>query len=285
MKFVEKPFRSIIELTGIVNLHFFEFPENFYTENDSHPFYELVFVVSGKLYINSDEYNGVLEKNHMILHTPNENHSLSCDTGYAPTVIIIGFNCKGDLINRFSKSPVLLSDAEIKTLSEIIKEGRNVFSRPYNVPTYDMKKKRKIPIGSEQILKIMLEYFFIKIIKNNSAFQDSPADVINYKINVDEIINYLEENFREKVTLDELSFIFGTNRATLCREFKNTTGKTVNEFILDKKLSYAEKMIKETSLTFTEIAEKSGFADIHYFTNVFKRQTGLTPSVFKNLNK
>lgn len=284
MKYVEKSILSIIELTSIVNLHYFEFPENFYTETDCHPFYELVFVVSGKLYIKSDEYSGVLEKNRMILHAPNENHSLSCDKGSAPNVIIIGFNCKGNVIDRFSESPVALSDAEIKILAEIIKEGRNVFRPPYNVPTYDMKKKKDIPIGSEQILKIMLEYFFIKVLKNNSASYDKKADVPRDGINVDEIMAYLKENFREKVTIDELAFIFGTNRASICKEFKLKTGKTLNEFIRDKKINEAKKLIAETRFTFTEISEKTGFQNIHYFTKTFKTVTGLTPSAYRQQN-
>jgi YesN/AraC family two-component response regulator len=51
-----------------------------------------------------------------------------------------------------------------------------------------------------------------------------------------EVVQYVDDNFLERITLDELAFLFGTNRATLCKEFKGATGKTVVNYISDKKL-------------------------------------------------
>ena len=66
MNYVLKKLENSISVTGIYNVHFFEFPQNFYTKDESHPFYELVFVSSGKLSIISDDYTGTLHKNSMI---------------------------------------------------------------------------------------------------------------------------------------------------------------------------------------------------------------------------
>ena len=60
MKYVLKQLEDEIIVTGIANLHFFEFPQNFYTNQDSHPFRELIFVSSGKLAIESDNYSVIL---------------------------------------------------------------------------------------------------------------------------------------------------------------------------------------------------------------------------------
>ena len=163
MKFVLKKLSEEIKVTGIANLHFFEFPQNYYTQNDSHPFREMVFVSSGRLSISSDGFNGVLEKNKLIIHRADESHYLKTIEGNAPTVIIIGFTCEGGNIDRFSSFPVTLDDQDVKKLAEIVKEGRNVFAPPYDVPKYDMKKKKNAPYGAEQMLKNLLEYFLISI--------------------------------------------------------------------------------------------------------------------------
>ena len=287
MEFVTKKLNSTINVQGVVNVHFFEFTKDYYTKNDKHPFYELIYVSSGKLTIKSEDFSGELEKNKLIIHRENEFHALTCDKDSTPTVIIIGFTCLGAGIEKFSKTPITLTDADVKKLAEIIKEARNVFAPPYDVPVYDMKKKKNAPFGAEQMLKILLEYFLIGLMRKfaDSVSLDEPNMV--ERLNVAEILDYINDSFLEKISLDELSFIFRTNRSTLCKEFKNYTGTTVSEYINDKKLKLAKDKILKTTKTFTEIAQELNFESIHYFTRFFKKKTGLSPKEYRkqhNLN-
>ena len=57
MKYIEKTLNDTITVTGLVNLHFFEFSKDFYTEDEQHPFYELVYVATGKINIRSARYS------------------------------------------------------------------------------------------------------------------------------------------------------------------------------------------------------------------------------------
>ena len=279
MKFVLKPFKTDIIISAIANVHFFEFSKQFYTEKDKHPFAELVYVESGELKVSSENYEGVLKKGEMIIHRPNEEHFLKNAKKNDTKVIIIGFECVAKELKIFSLKPFRLNAENVERLARIVKEGRNVFAPPYNVPTYNMKETENKLYGSMQLLKILIEEFLITIIRE-TRFEKTPENEAPH-LAVAEITKYLNDNFKEKITLDELAFLFGTNRATLCKEFKSNTGKTVGEFICDKKLSEAARLIKETNLTFTEIAEKSGFSDIHYFTNSFKEHTGITPTDYR----
>ena len=105
--------------------------------------------------------------------------------------------------------------------------------------------------------------------------------VVSDKVNAAEIIAYIDDNYKEKITLDELAFIFRTNRSTLCKVFKANTGKTITEYVSDKKLLSAKKKIKETDKTLTEIAEELNFESIHYFTRFFKKKTGVSPNEYR----
>ncbi len=279
MEYVLKELNDSLAVTGVVNLHFFEFPKDYYTKSEAHPFYELVYVSGGSLNINAEGYKGILEKGKMIIHRPNEMHSLSCETFSAPTVIIIGFICEEKLLDRFS-TPFTLTPSNVKKLAEIVKEGRNVFAPPFDTPLYDMKKKKNSPFGSEQMLKNLLEYFLISILREVS-FSESEEKEISDKLSVNEIVNYLNDNFTEKITLDELAFIFKTNRSTLCKEFKAFTGKTVTEYLNGKKLEIAKNKISKTDKTLTVIAEELNFESIHYFTRFFKKLTGISPKEYR----
>ena len=283
MKFILKKLENSISVSGIANVHFFEFPESFHTLKDRHPFYELLFVASGKLEIISEEYSGLIKKNQMIIHRANEYHSLECIGNTTPTVIIIGFECSTGDLSNFSKNPILLSDQEVKKLAEIVKEGRNVFTPPYDVPVYDMKKKKNPPFGAEQMLKNLLEYFLISLTRKFIEQTDAEENTtFSGGLNLLEVVTYIDDNYKEKITLDELAFIFRTNRSTLCREFKSATGKTVSEYVSNKKLESAKRKILSTDKTFTEIAEELNFESIHYFTRFFKKQTGISPKQFRN---
>lgn len=284
MKFVLKKLCEELKVTGIANLHFFEFPQNYYTKSDSHPFRELVFVSSGRLSISSDGFNGVLEKNKLIIHRPDESHYLKTIEGNAPTVIIIGFTCEGGDIDRFSMHPIALDDQDVKKLAEIVKEGRNVFAPPYDVPKYDMKKKKNAPYGAEQMLKNLLEYFLISLTRKYGESALTEETTVIDKVNATEIISYIDDNYKEKITLDELAFIFRTNRSTLCKVFKTTTGKTITEYVNDKKLNKAKDKILTTNKTLTEIAEELNFESIHYFTRFFKKHVGISPKEFRKNN-
>ena len=276
-----KKLDDTIRVTGIANVHFFEFPQNFYTQDDSHPFYELVYVSSGSLMVVSEDYTGTLDKNRLIIHRAGEHHFLKCSSGNEPTVIIIGFTCSGGNIDKFSSSPVYLDDGEIKKLAEIVKEGRNVFAPPYDVPKYDMKKKKNPPFGAEQMLKNLLEYFLIGLFRKTNSPVEEETGALS-RLTANEIISYIDDNYKERITLDELAFLFRTNRSTLCKVFKSNTGKTISEYVGDKKLAAAKKKITQTDKTLTEIAEELNFESIHYFTRFFKKHLGISPREYRN---
>ncbi len=284
MEYVLKTLSPCVDVTGIVNIHFFEFPHDFYTKSESHPFYELVYVSGGSLIIKSDGYTGKLEEGKMIIHKPEEAHSLSCESSSTPTVIIVGFTCKQNTPNKIASIPMALSPADVKKLAEIVKEGRNVFAPPYDVPLYNMQKRDNPPFGSEQMLKNLLEYFLIGILRDctmQGENEREEGDVLS----VSEIVNYLNDNYTEKITIGELAFLFKTNRSTLCKEFKSFTGKTVVEFINAKKLEKAKTLIKTTEKTLTSIADELNFESIHYFTRFFKKLTGLSPKEYRKLSQ
>lgn len=280
MEYVMKKLNDTIRVTGIVNLHFFEFDNDFATVGERHPFYELVYVNSGKLRIQSEDYTGELTRGQMILHRQNTEHALFCGANDAPSVIIIGFECDATAIDRFSYSPVELNDAAVKKLAEIVKEGRNVFKPPYNVPVYDMKKKKHQLFGSEQMLRLLLESFLIRLIRDFSQCEQIEEST-EAPAMIQEIIQYVCDNYLEKITIDELAFLFKTNRATLCKEFKSATGKTIIEFINEKKFERAKQRILSSRDTFTLIAEELNFESIHYFTRFFKKMSGQTPKEFR----
>lgn len=93
---------------------------------------------------------------------------------------------------------------------------------------------------------------------------------------INQVITYLNENFTFNVSLDDLSLKFYVSKYHLCRTFLKSTGLTVHEYLIKKRLTYAKELIKNgTSVCIA--AEKSGFNNYSAFYKAFMSEYGFTP--------
>ena len=282
MKFKLQNLETSINISRIANVHYFEFTPLYHTTDDAHNFCELLFVDRGSINVQSDNFSGILTSDQMLIHRPNEKHSLSCTDDISPNVIVIGFECDSQEIDVFSKSPVTLQQKHKKMLSEIMKEGMSVYAPPYDIPnTFEMNKRTDSPFASEQMLKISLEAFLITLVREyNSVAKESLSTLA--EIRLGEIVSYINEHYCEKIALDSLCFLFNTNKTSLCQSFKSEYGVTVLNYINQLKIKEAKYLLRNSQLSVTEISEKLGFNGIHYFCRLFKKRTGLSPNEYKN---
>lgn len=283
MEYQLKSFDLPLEVLRIANIHYFEFTGQYYTTGDFHNFCELLYVDKGEIIVSAENYSGVLANNQLIIHRPNETHSLSCLTGTAPNVIIIGFECFSEALTPFSQKPLTLTAEQKKMLAEIMKEGMSVYAPPYDLPNLlDMQKKDEYPFGADQMIKLRLEAFLITMVRSlkkpaTSYMANSCADS-----RISEIEQYITEHICEKITLDNICFLFGTNKTTLCQSFKREYGVTVLEYCNNLKVREAKTLLRKGTFSVTEVAERLGFNSIHYFCRLFKNKTGQSPNEYAN---
>ena len=281
MKFKLKTFDIVLKVEKIANIHYFEFAKKYHTVDDSHNFCELLYVDNGSIVVKSDNYSGIISNNQLIIHRPNEVHSLMCKEDVAPNVIIIGFECVCEKLSHFSSFPTTLSAEHKKMLVEIMQEGINAYEPPYDTITLDMKKRETPVFGADQMLKIKLEAFLISLIRDMSISSTTHGAESEETSKVQRIHQYISEHYSEKILLDNLCFLFGTNKTTLCQSFKVTYGISINEYINTIKLKEAKRLIREDELSITQISEKLGFNSVHYFCRFFKKESGQSAKEYK----
>lgn len=283
MEFKLQELITPVTVSRIANVHYFEFTSEYQTIDDSHNFCELLYVDKGSICVYSDHYSGILSNNQLIIHKANETHSLKCNENIFPHVIIIGFECDTKELDIFSKHPVTLQPMHRKMLADIMKEGMNVFAPPYDIPnTLEMKKRNTYPFASEQMLKLNLESFLITIVRDYEQLKQTSSGDFPGNQMLSDICNYVAEHYTEKILLDNICFLFGTNKTTLCQSFKSEYGLTLLEYVDQLKIKEAKKLLHSQKLSVTEISEKLGFSSIHYFCRHFKKHTGMSPSEYVN---
>lgn len=98
---------------------------------------------------------------------------------------------------------------------------------------------------------------------------------------VRKIDHVIQEHLWDKVTPTLIAEKLGMNLSYLCREFKKNTGKTIGEYINERKISEAKRLLRATDQSLVEISDTLGFSSQSYFHRVFKRLTGYTPTEYR----
>lgn len=281
MDYILKKFNTPVIVSKIANIHYFEFTNEYYTRDGSHNFCELVFVDKGALTVISENYTGKMQDGQLIIHSPNEIHSLKCSETVAPNVIIIGFECSSSELEILSKKPVTLTNDHKKMLAEILKEGMTVYEPPFDMPnTFNMKKRKSYHFGADQMFKLKLESFLITLIRDFVINETIMKNENSVSGKIADVHKYITEHYTEKILLDNLCFLFGTNKTTLLKSFKQEYGLTIFNYINQLKLKEAKTLLRENELSVTQISEKLGFNSIHYFCRFFKKLTGQAPKSY-----
>lgn len=96
------------------------------------------------------------------------------------------------------------------------------------------------------------------------------------------LIQRIESDFCEKMTIDQAAKQVSLNPYHFCKLFKKLTGRTFVEYVNVCRMNEAQRLLRESNLTVTEIAGKVGCDNPNYFTKLYKQYKGTTPSQARN---
>ena len=96
---------------------------------------------------------------------------------------------------------------------------------------------------------------------------------------------YIEANYQDKLTVDELAMKNGIARRTFERRFKKSTSNSVIEYIQRVRVEAAKRQLEAGKKTINEVIYDVGYSDVNAFRIVFKKYTGLSPIDYRNKYK
>lgn len=101
------------------------------------------------------------------------------------------------------------------------------------------------------------------------------------KQNLQEIKDYLDAHYTEKITLDALSERFYINKFYLTRVFKEQFGQSVTTYLMQLRITQAKRMLRFTDHSVESIAQECGLSDANYFSRLFKKVEGVPPGEYR----
>ncbi|MGH8009242.1 MAG: helix-turn-helix domain-containing protein [Candidatus Binatia bacterium] len=98
---------------------------------------------------------------------------------------------------------------------------------------------------------------------------------------VQRAMRYLQEHFREQVSLSALAARSYLSRSRLSHLFTQQTGQSVTAYLAALRIHHAKELLRQEGMSIAEVSEDVGFRDAGHFTKVFRRLEGLSPSMYR----
>lgn len=280
--YVQPRFKKVINVEDIQTIHYYDCDETFVFEGERHDFWEMVYVSSGMVEIQRDDETLILGQGSIIFHEPNEFHAIRAYQS-SPDFFVMSFVCKSAIMKCFRQYHSLLSNPLRVFVSSMATEAQQAYDTDGRFDNKKAAIKNKDTIGGEQMVKSYLEQLLILLAREISCYDNTslfPNKESMESRLVVEIKNYMMSKVTDKLDAAEICTYFGYSRAYICRLFKTQCGVSLMQFYIQQKVEYSKQLIQERRHNICQISNMLSFDNPQYFSRVFKRVTGLTPSEY-----
>ncbi|MBO5474836.1 MAG: helix-turn-helix transcriptional regulator [Lachnospiraceae bacterium] len=114
-------------------------------------------------------------------------------------------------------------------------------------------------------------------IKENK--KDFDSSIINH--NTFKMVDYIHKHYADNISIDDIASSGGVCRSKCCKLFNKVVGKTPNVYLTHYRIAKSCKLLNETDMSVSEIADKCGFQSASYFIVVFKKKMGISPQKYR----
>ena len=246
------------------------------TRVDVHDFPEIFYVRRGVSHTLVDGVEYEISAGQIIVYAPNSPH-----VGARPSdvsVSIVSFDADHAALAPLYNRPITLTSMQKKMLSSVIDDGCRCFA-----PRDSVSEERGMILRADadgyliQRMKRGLELFLVELlaaVAGSRKGSDIPKDYT-------EVLSYLESNICSRLTVAEIARATNMSISKLKYLFRDVSGGGVIDAFNNMKIDRAKRLISEGKHNFTEISDMLAFSSLHYFSRLFKRVTGVSPSEYK----
>ena len=128
-------------------------------------------------------------------------------------------------------------------------------------------------------------YLFLDYLTRSSKAEELAPSSKMSDYYIKEAINYIEQNFQNNITIEEIAAVCGINRSYFGKIFRSSIGRSPQEFLMNYRMVKAAELLKLTSLSIAEIGSAVGYENQLHFSRAFKTIYGVSPREWRNQHK
>ncbi len=251
----------------------FNMPSNHY-----HDAYEIYYLVSGeRRYFIKDQTYHIITGD-LVLINPNELHKTN-EAG-SPFHERIMLNFKKEFLKGWNESDTYLSvfNHGVSVIRlDPLQQGRIRELLLKVINECNNQLEGFMDCSKALLTELLIEIF--RYLQQTPRFIRDKTNETSEKIF--EVVRYLNDHYREDLTLKTIKERFFISPYHFSRAFKRITGFNFIEYLNSVRTREAQKLLKETKLSVTKISEKVGFENLTHFGRVFKKIAGVSPSNYR----
>lgn len=127
-------------------------------------------------------------------------------------------------------------------------------------------------------------YLFLDYLMRSAADEQLEHGSKLREFYIHEALTYIEHNFQNEITIEDIAGVCGLNRTYFGKIFKEVLGKTPQEFLLNYRMLKAAELLKLTSLSIGDVGLAVGYANQMHFSRAFKNNYGISPREWRYQN-
>ena len=243
----------------------------------SHPFSELFYVVNGQGAFLAEGSEFPVKRNDMVIINPHVQHTEKSLPGAPLDYIVLGIE---GLSFAFEKIAAARSgesaQAPSGTVSKYNVSKTNVCTC-LNLMLEEVSRQEE---DYETVCQNLLEVLLISMLRSGSlSVVPDNSRLLNRECT--QIKNYLDANYSETITLDSLAALTHMNKYYLAHTFTKYVGLSPINYLLQKRIQEGKSLLESTSYSIAQISDLLGFSSQSYFSQAFRKATGMTPMQYR----
>ena len=159
----------------------------------------------------------------------------------------------------------------------IPKKQRALFEKTLGDIEREFEKNDKF---SERLVRNYTEELLVMVARMTNEKNNMEFDVETEKV-ISKAAKYITENFEKNICLEDVATYVNMSKSYFCKFFKRKTGCGFTDYLTGVRINEGAKLLENTNLDVTEIALRCGYNDSAYFTAVFKKIKGVTPTTYR----
>lgn len=138
----------------------------------------------------------------------------------------------------------------------------------------------------QDMLRVKIQELLLLFIREfmvSPEYQGTDLAYERYRSLMDKAIAYIDEHYTESLSLEDACRISTLSKTYFCNLFKLMTQKTFVEYLTERRVRGAMRLLEETDLSIQAVSEQTGFHDAAHFSRTFKKLAGVSPRAYRKL--
>lgn len=232
--------------------------------------FQLLYIASGKAHFHFDGKEEIVTAGHMVLYHPKEPQKYEYYGEDQTEVYWVHFT--GGNVTNILRSYGLTDDKKVFYCGSSL-EYKGIFRNMI----YELQMCKD---NYTEMVELYLRQLFIML--HRYFLTTSKLDNVRIVEEMDKAAAYFNEHYSEDISIDKYAEDCHVSVSWFIRNFKHCTGFTPMQYILSKRIYNAEMLLRDPTYNITEIAGIVGYDNPLYFSRIFKKAKGLSPSEYRN---